>query len=163
MSRYHRVKPKPQKQKKQKQSRRLEDLSDQQQLLKTIGEATDALYAESGGASIDASIRRAEKTLMLYDRELDAVSESDEKHRWKISPSVALRWERELERQQKRREDLRAECHAMAKRVVMEWVDEDTPAEPEPQPARADASPDGTHREPPRKEGGDADAGSKAA
>jgi len=163
MSRYHRVKPKPESRQNQNKPSRREELSDQQQLLKTIQEATDALYAESGGFSIDAAIARAQKTLELYDRELDAVSSSDEKHRWKISPSVALRWERELERQQKRREDLRAECHAMAKRVVMEWVDEGAVDEFAPQPPQADATEDATHREPARKGGGDADAGSKAA
>lgn len=131
MSRYHSVRPKAAKAK----SKRTEALgrevspavspavSNEKKLMKTIRDAADALYLERDGASIDKAIKRAERTLELFDRELERVASPDaERPKWLISPSVALRWQRELERQQERRDTLKNECLVFARRLVEDWM-----------------------------------------
>ena len=123
MSRYHPVRPKASKAKSQRREAPSHKTSSEETLVKTIRDAADALYLERDGASIDKAIKRAERTLELFDRELERVGAPDaEKPKWLISPSVALRWQRELERQQERRETLRSECLVIARRLVEDWM-----------------------------------------
>ena len=72
----------------------------------------DALYAERGGDDIDRAITRDRKVVAEHDRELDHVATLpfDKPYRWRIAPSVGLRAQKDLERQQKRRADLLNEC-----------------------------------------------------
>jgi hypothetical protein len=165
MSRYHRVKAKPGKSRPAKSPRK-EALEKQQELADAISESAQKLYIERGGAAIDAAVKRAEKTLALYDKELDALSERDEdKHRWKISPSVALRWERELERQQKRRLELLNQCTAMASELVLQWIDdtEKAAAKQQTQSAPGNAPAAAGVQAPATGERSHAEAGSSAA
>ncbi|MCB9933846.1 MAG: hypothetical protein H6841_10545 [Planctomycetes bacterium] len=71
-----------------------------------------ALYLEWGGEDIDRAIARDRKVVVEHERELDHVATLpfDKPYRWRIAPSVGLRAQKDLERQQKRRAELLAEC-----------------------------------------------------
>ena len=146
MSRYHPVRPKASKAKSQRREAPSHKTSSEETLVKTIRDAADALYLERDGASIDKAIKRAERTLELFDRELERVGAPDaEKPKWLISPSVALRWQRELERQQKRKDDLYKECWGMARKLVDEWMAEKAQQQgTQPQPPAEDFHQDET-------------------
>lgn len=68
-------------------------------------------YRDGEGEDIDRAIMRHRKTLAQHDRELDHVATLDfeKPYRWRIAPSVALRAEKALERQHKRRAELYGE------------------------------------------------------
>ena len=70
------------------------------------------LYLKLGGEDIDRAITRDRKVLAEHERELDHVATLpfDKPYRWRIAPSVGLRVQKDLERQQKRKAELRAEC-----------------------------------------------------
>ena len=71
-----------------------------------------AMYLECGGDDIDRAVARDRKVLREHERELEYVATLpfDKHYRWRIAPSVGLRAQKDLERQQKRRNELRLEC-----------------------------------------------------
>ncbi|MCA8911179.1 MAG: hypothetical protein KDB82_05720 [Planctomycetes bacterium] len=146
MSRYHPVKPRKGKKHRQQQETQHEELSYEERYRKSVDETADAIYQKNGGDSIDAAIRRAERTLALYEKDLDALDNSDDPgRRWKITPTAALQWQRELERQQKRKDDLYKECWGMARKLVDEWMAEKAQQQgTQPQPPAEDFHQDET-------------------
>jgi hypothetical protein len=71
-----------------------------------------ALYLQCGGEDIDRAISRDRKVVAEHERELDHVATLpfDKPYRWRIAPSVGLRAQKDMERQQKRRAELLALC-----------------------------------------------------
>lgn len=163
MSRYQPVRPKPGRPAGKPQPTPDEA---QQRFLKAVQQAADALYLKSDGASIDKAIERAERTLELFDREVErlASADADEKPKWLVSPAIALRWQRELERQQERKQTLMQKSHSMAREIIQQWMQESDAAD-------RDAAPEAETPEQPSdpaeatgvEERGDAEAVSEAA
>lgn len=55
-------------------------------------------YVEAGGDRIDGSIKRLERLLAVHDAEVEKLLKGDvEKHRWRVSPSMVLRIQREID------------------------------------------------------------------
>jgi hypothetical protein len=129
MSRYHPVKPRKGKKKKQRQQNtepQPEEMSYEERYRMSVKKTADEIYQQRYGDSIDAAIRRAERTLELYDKDLENQDQdNDSQRRWKITPTASLQWQRELERQQKRKDELYKECWAMARQMVDEWMQAD--------------------------------------
>lgn len=77
-----------------------------------VRERAESIYQECGGRDIDRAINRDRKVLELHERELEHVSTLpfDQHYRWRIAPSVALRAQKDLERQQARRKELLDGC-----------------------------------------------------
>ncbi|MCB9894580.1 MAG: hypothetical protein H6839_09035 [Planctomycetes bacterium] len=70
------------------------------------------LYLNLGGEDIDRAIARDRKVLAEHERELDHVATLpfDKPYRWRIAPSVGLRAQKDLERQQQRKVELMQTC-----------------------------------------------------
>lgn len=92
-----------------------------------VREQAESLYQKRGGVDIDRAIARDRKVLELHERELEHVATLpfDQHYRWRIAPSVALRAQKDLERQQARREELFAECA----REVLQGMEPEVEAE----------------------------------
>lgn len=115
MSRYPSVRPKPAK------PQRADDAA--VKVENTIRDAAHEIYRERDGASIDAAIVRYQNMLELHDEEVAKLKGKEEApYRWKVSPSVVIRVQREIERLQEKREALRAECWALAQQLVDDWM-----------------------------------------
>lgn len=115
MSRYPSVRPKPAK------PQRADDTA--VKVENTIRDAAHELYRDRGGAGIDAAIVRYQNMLELHDEEVAKLKGNEDKpYRWKVSPSVVIRVQREIERLQEKREALRAECWALAQQLVDDWM-----------------------------------------
>lgn len=98
MSRYPHVKPRPQKQTRPAPAQPSDEASTQE---------ARRIYRLKGGDFIEASINRLQKLLALHDREMAQADVEDlSKKRWLVSPSMALRLQRELERYQAIRAEL---------------------------------------------------------
>lgn len=84
-----------------------------------IRQEINALYLKWGGDDIDRAINRDRKVVAEHERELDHVATLpfEKPYRWRIAPSVGLRAQKDLERQQKRRAELLNEC---LQRVMLE-------------------------------------------
>ncbi|MCB9933149.1 MAG: hypothetical protein H6841_06995 [Planctomycetes bacterium] len=115
MSRYPSVRPKPAK------PQRADDAA--VKVENAIRDAAQELFRERDGASIDAAIVRYQNMLELHDEEVAKLKgDEDKPYRWKVSPSVVIRVQREIERLQEKREALRAECFHMAQQLVEDWM-----------------------------------------
>ena len=115
MSRYPSVRPKP------ARAQRADDPA--VKVENTIRDAAHEIYRERDGASIDAAIVRYQNMLELHDEEVAKLKGKEEApYRWKVSPSVVIRVQREIERLQEKREALRAECWALAQQLVDDWM-----------------------------------------
>lgn len=134
--------------------------SEESKVEKSIRELAERLYEEQGGKAIDAAIKRMERLLELHDREAEKLLNAEvTSHRWQVSPSMVIRLQREMEREEARRQALREECWKVARNLVRQWFEERDAAQParegvQPAPANDVA---GT-----AEEGGDADAYSRA-
>ena len=88
-----------------------------------IRELAHQLFEQKGGGAIDAAIKRMERLLELHDREAEKLLTSEvTNHRWQVSPSMVIRLQREVEREEERRQALREECWAMARQMVLQWM-----------------------------------------
>ncbi|MCB9931850.1 MAG: hypothetical protein H6841_00345 [Planctomycetes bacterium] len=115
MSRYPSVRPKPAK------PQRAGDPA--VKVEHAIRDAAHELYRERDGAGLDAAIVRYQNMLELHDEEVAKLKGKEEApYRWKVSPSVVIRVQREIERLQEKREALRAECFHMAQQLVEDWM-----------------------------------------
>ena len=122
MSRYHPVRPKKKKPSKLP-LRPIEGENINEKYRNAIEEAAEALYIERHGATLDASLLRVKRTLALFDREIEKLTDDeDPNHRWRISPSTALQWQREQQRVIERIETLRNECWTIARQMIDEWM-----------------------------------------
>lgn len=129
-----------------------------------IRDLAHQLYEQKGGNAIDAAIKRMERLLELHDREAEKLLTSEVvSHRWQVSPSMVIRLQREVEREEARRQKLREECWALARQMLMQWMHDQQAQQQEapdhaqaPQPAPTNDVADTT------KEGGDAEAYSRA-
>ena len=65
-------------------------------------------YLELDGEDIDLAIKRYRRILAEHDRELEHVSQMDfeKPYRWRVAPGIALRAEKALELQKKKRREL---------------------------------------------------------
>lgn len=143
MSRYPRVKPRPEKHKPASAKTTADALTQEAR----------KLYRLQGGDFIEASIQRLEKLLALHDREM-AQLEADElanKKRWLVSPTMVLRLQRELERYHA----LRAELIEQ----VFQLASQGAPAPDVPQVTSTEP----TQPSPAGQEGGQANAAVTAA
>ena len=119
MSRYPNVRPKPD----QHKQTRNEAAERTLKLETTVRQAADELYIEHDGASIDAAIARYENLLKLHDQEMVKLQgHEDEPYRWKVAPTVVIRLQRELERLQKRREELLGECIRISRQLIQDFM-----------------------------------------
>ena len=133
----------------------------------TVRELAHQLFEEKGGKAIDAAIKRMERLLDLHDREAEKLLTSEvASHRWQVSPSMVIRLQREVEREETRRQALREECWKLARQMVMQWMQEQQAQE------KADSTPEAASASEPvllkgeksaAVEGGDADAFSRAS
>ena len=82
------------------------------------------LYKLYHGDTLDKSIARCNKLLALHDREIDKLEQAEETagHRWTVSPSMAFRLQREVERLEARQDRLKDECWVMAKEMLAQAV-----------------------------------------
>ena len=71
-------------------------------------------YLAADGGDIDLAIKRHRRTLAEHDRELEHVSKMDfeKAYRWRVAPGIALRAEKALELQKKKRHELMHELYA---------------------------------------------------
>ncbi len=95
-----------------------------------VREQAESLYQKRGGVDIDRAIARDRKVLELHERELEHVATLpfDQHYRWRIAPSVALRAQKDLERQQARRAELFEYCMKEVLRDLQpEGESQDTP------------------------------------
>lgn len=65
-------------------------------------------YLAADGEDIDLAIKRYRRILAEHDRELEHVSQMDfeKPYRWRVAPGIALRAEKALELQKKKRNEL---------------------------------------------------------
>ena len=65
-------------------------------------------YLKADGEDIDLAIKRYRRILAEHDRELEHVSKMDfgKPYRWRVAPGIALRAEKALELQKKKRNEL---------------------------------------------------------
>lgn len=70
-------------------------------------------YLELDGEDIDLAIKRYRRILAEHDRELEHVSKMDfeKPYRWRVAPGIALRAEKALELQKKKRSELMQELY----------------------------------------------------
>ena len=70
-------------------------------------------YLKRDGEDIDLAIKRHRRTLKEHDRELEHVSKMDfeKPYRWRVAPGIALRAEKALELQKKKRGELMHEIY----------------------------------------------------
>ncbi|MCB9893964.1 MAG: hypothetical protein H6839_05940 [Planctomycetes bacterium] len=86
----------------------------------TLRNRVRELFAQWGGEDVDRAIARDRKVLAEHERELDHVATLpfEKPYRWRIAPSVGLRAQKDLERQQKRRAELLHMCMQDAMREL---------------------------------------------
>lgn len=138
--------------------------ADEPKTEQAVRDLAHQLYEQKGGEAIDAAIKRMERLLELHDREAEKLLTSEvTNHRWQVSPSMVIRLQREVERDEARRQALREECWAMAKQMVLQWMEDqqayaqgapEQSESPEPAPMKATADI--------AAKGGDAEAYSRA-
>lgn len=73
-----------------------------------IRDEMERRYFALDGEDIDLAIKRYRRILAEHDRELEHVSQMDfeKPYRWRVAPGIALRAEKALELQKKRRREL---------------------------------------------------------
>lgn len=132
MSRFHPVRPKKKAAKHTPPPPAVEGDNFDEKYRNTVEEAAEALYIERNGATLDASLNRVKRTLALYDREIEQLTDDeDPNHRWRISPSTALQWQREQQRVVERIETLRNECWTIARQMIDDWMQAKDTDQPE--------------------------------
>ncbi|MCB9895625.1 MAG: hypothetical protein H6839_14355 [Planctomycetes bacterium] len=106
-------------------------------------QAVAELYLERGGDRIDAAIKRADRLLALHDREAEGLlADEPRPHRWTVSPQMILRLQAEVERLQKRREELMEDCYQLVLQATEQYQRDGQPRAISPQElATAEAAP----------------------
>ena len=161
MSRYPNVRPKKKDRGRHQSTRQPSRQEAELQRLRELQRAAEELFTERGGARIDAAIKRADRLLAIQDREAEALlADEPHPHRWTVSPQMILRLQAEIERLQKRREELMDECYALVRDAADQFARDAQSAD---QGRASSEQKLATDEALPHKEGDSAEAGTRAA
>ena len=119
-----------------------------------ISQSSLALYKQQGGHMLDDNIEAMHRTILLYNKELDRAEAwtSEEKFKWRVSPSEAIRASNQFEKLRKERIALMDECYKIARELVENELQaraaRHQPAAPANPPAQAASAPTATSAPP---------------
>jgi hypothetical protein len=155
MSRYHPVRPKKPQQQSQEpreaapmpSEAQMEQVA-RQRFEKAVAEAYKLLH----GDILDESIERRKRLLRIHDREAIKIeAEQPANYRWTVSPRMATQLDKELEKLEQRRDEIRHESRQMAHEIISRLVRQaeslcppkqhETATQADPQPMTREGAP----------------------
>jgi hypothetical protein len=123
MSRYHPVRQKKPGHNQQQPNQQAAPMPTEAQMEQVARQRFEKAMAEAyklrHGDVLDEAIERRKRLLRIHDREAAKVeAEQPVNYRWTVSPRMVTQFDKELEKLEQRRDELKEECWEMAREIL---------------------------------------------